>query len=170
MKGGHILTVFSPPFPISYCPPAHLMMLLCFCLSVAPALVTTEPAIAPLQLCLDLGIGNQAHGFRSGSVPANEDGHPLDSTDIPTTSCDVGSFIYDQENCIYPLEWEDLSSFHTWHQEEEHTHSIELIASSTVSGGAALASEVCLCLCMPTVQWPQQIPKKIPPLLPEDQY
>ena len=112
-KGGHILTVFPPhsSFPIA-------------CLSIndvtvflpvsSPAPVTMEPAIAPLQLCLDLSIGNKAHGFRSRSVPANEDGHPPDSTDIPATSHDIGSFIYDQENCIYPLEWEDLSSFHTW--------------------------------------------------------
>ena len=95
-------------------PASSLMMLPHFHLLVVPAPVAMEPAIAPLQLCLDLGIGNQACGFRSGSIPANEDSYPLDSTDILATSCDVDSFIYNQENCIYPLEWEDLSSFHTW--------------------------------------------------------
>ena len=55
----------SPLFPIPHCPPAHLKMWLCFCLSVAPALVAMEAAITPLQLCLDLGIGNQACRFRS---------------------------------------------------------------------------------------------------------
>ena len=133
-RRGDVFLLCFPPIPHSPLPASPLMMLPCFCLSVAPAPVAMEPAITPLQLCLDLGIGNQARGFRSRSVPANEDGHPPDSTDIPATSCDVGSFIYDQENCIYPLEWEDLSSFHTWHREEEHAHSIELIASSTVSG------------------------------------
>jgi hypothetical protein len=33
------------------------------------------------------------------------------------------------------LQWEDLASFHTWRREEERAHAIELIASSTVSGG-----------------------------------
>ena len=138
------------------------MMLPRFCLSVAPAPVATEPAIVPLQLCLDLGIGNQACGFRSGSVPANEDGHPLDSTDIPVTSRDVGSFIYDQENCIYPLEWEDLSSFHIWHWEEEHAHSIELIASSTVSGGWLwLQKRIYVCACQLS-GGPNKYQKKFP--------
>ena len=138
------------------------MMLLCFRLSVAPAPVTMEPAIMPLQLCLDLGIGNQAHGFRSESVPANEDGHPLDSTDIPVTSCDVGSFIYNQENCIYPLEWKDLSSFHTWCREEEHAHSIELIASSTVSGvWLWLQKHIYICTCQVS-GGPNKYQKKFP--------
>jgi hypothetical protein len=33
------------------------------------------------------------------------------------------------------LHWEDLSTFYAWRREEELTHSIELIASSSVSGG-----------------------------------
>jgi len=33
------------------------------------------------------------------------------------------------------MQWEDLSAFHAWRREEELAHSIELIASSSVSGG-----------------------------------
>ncbi|KAI0261915.1 hypothetical protein BGY98DRAFT_929289 [Russula aff. rugulosa BPL654] len=90
---------------------------------------------APLQLCLDLGIGNQAHGSREESTSERENGCPPDSADVPATSQKVGSFINDQERGIYPLQWEDLASFHTWRREEERAHAIELIASSTVSGG-----------------------------------
>ena len=107
-----------------------------FRLSSAPVAVATDLSAdsaqtAPLELCLDLGIGYQAR-----EAPAEGgDSHPPDSASIPATSRKVGSFIYDQEHCIYPLQWEDMSSFHAWRREEELAHSIELIASSTVSGG-----------------------------------
>jgi hypothetical protein len=102
----------------------------------APVAGATELSAqtAPLELCLDLGIGNQARGSRE-ALAEHGDSHPPDSADIPATSCKVGSFIHDQEHGIYPLQWEDLSSFHAWRREEELSHSIELIASSTVSGG-----------------------------------
>jgi hypothetical protein len=107
-----------------------------FRLSIAPAPVATEPSAAapPLEMCLDLGIGCQARGPREACA---EDGdtHPPDSADTPATSRKAGSFSHDQERKIYTLQWEDLSSFHAWRREEELTHSIELIASSTVSGG-----------------------------------
>ena len=107
-----------------------------FCLSITPAPVATElptPTAPPLEMCLDLGIGCQVHGSEEASE--SRDTHPLDSTDTPTTSCRVGSFTHDQKNKIYLLQWEDLSSFHVWCQEEELAHSIELIVSSTVSEG-----------------------------------
>jgi hypothetical protein len=109
-----------------------------FRLSIAPAPVAVAAELstqtAPLQLCLDLGIGCQASGPRE--APAEHgDTHPPDSADTPATSRKVGSFIYDKERGIYPLQWEDLSSFHAWRREEELAHSVELIASSTVSGG-----------------------------------
>jgi hypothetical protein len=107
-------------------------ILLRFRLSSAPVATATDLSaqMAPLELCLDLGIGCQAR-----DAPEGGDSHPLDSANIPATSRKVGSFIHDQEHGIYPLQWEDMSSFHAWRREEELTHSIELIASSTVSGG-----------------------------------
>ena len=114
-----------------------------FRMSIAPApvAIATELAAqtAPLQLCLDLGIGRQAHGSREAPAELGDtelgDTHPPDSADIPAASHKVGSFINDKERGIYPMQWDDLSSFHTWRREEELAHSIELIASSTVSGG-----------------------------------
>jgi hypothetical protein len=113
-------------------------MLPCFCLSITPAPVAVAAELsiqtAPLQLCLDLGIGCQASGSRE--APAEHgDTHPPDSADTPATSRKVSSFIYDKERGIYPLQWEDLSSFHAWRREEELAHSVELIAFSTVSEG-----------------------------------
>jgi hypothetical protein len=88
-----------------------------FRLSIAPAPVAVAAELstqtAPLQLCLNLGIGSQASGPRE--APAEHgDTHPLDSANTPATSRKVGSFIYDKKRGIYPLQWEDLSSFHTW--------------------------------------------------------
>jgi len=108
-----------------------------------PAPVATEELPArtesPIQLCLDLGIRNQGHASREDSAPAN----PPDSA---ATSRAVSSFLSDQESGIYPLEWEDLSAFHTWRREEELAHSIELIASSSVSGGRSyLQKRVYVC-------------------------
>ena len=67
---------------------------------------------------------------------------------MPATFCRVGSFTHDWENKIYSLQWEDLSSFHAWCQEEELAHSIELIASLTVSGGHLwLQKHIYVCAC-----------------------
>ena len=128
-EGGRVLTVFPhSPMPS---PPAS-GMLPRFHLSIAPAPVATELPVRnapPLEMCLDLGIGCQARGSQEG------DTDPPDSADTPATSRRVGSFTHDQESRIYTLQWKDLSAFHVWRREEELTHSIELIASSTVSGG-----------------------------------
>jgi hypothetical protein len=128
---------FHPP-PMPSLPTKNTGMLPHFHLSIAPASVAVAAELstqtAPLQLCLDLDIGCQASG--SCEAPAEHgDTHPPDSADTPATSCKVGSFIYDKERGIYPLQWEDLSSFHAWRREKELAHSVELIASSTVSGG-----------------------------------
>jgi hypothetical protein len=123
---------FSLCFPHSPMPSPASGMLPRFRLSIAPAPVATELPVRtapPLEMCLDLGIGCQARGSQEG------DTHPPDSADTPATSRRVGSFTHDQESRIYTLQWEDLSAFHAWRREEELTHSIELIASSTVSGG-----------------------------------
>jgi hypothetical protein len=106
-----------------------------FRLSITPAPVATEPSARtapPLQQCLDLGIGRQACGPHDQSAPEREDGHP---SDTPATSRKVGSFTHDRESGIYSLQWESMSQFHEWCQEEARAHSIEFIASSTVSGG-----------------------------------
>ena len=120
-----------------------------FHLSIAPAPVAAElpaPTAPPLKMCLNLGIGCQAHGSEEASE--SEDTHPLDSADMPTTSHRVGSFTHNWENKIYSLQWENLSFFHMWHREEELAHSIELIASSTVSGGRLwLQKCVYVCTC-----------------------
>ena len=128
-EGERVLTVF-PPNP----PTVLRTMLPRFRLSIAPV----DPDLsawtaAPLELCLDLGVGYQAHGSREESTMTPE--RPPDSADSPATSRKVGSFIHDQESGIYPIQWEDLSAFHIWRREEELAHSIELIASSSVSGG-----------------------------------
>ena len=127
----------------SHCVSPHFLMsplvskiLLCFCLSIAPAPVAAElptPTTLPLEMCLDLGVGCQVRGSEEASESG--DTHPPDSADMPTTSCSVESFTHNQKNKIYSLQWEDLSSFHVWCQEEELAHSIELIASLTVSRG-----------------------------------
>jgi hypothetical protein len=127
---------FPPPMPSL--PTKNTGMLLRFCLSITPAPVAVAAELsiqtAPLQLCLDLGIGCQASGSRE--APAEHgDTHPPDSADTPATSRKVSSFIYDKKRGIYPLQWEDLSSFHAWRREEELAHSVELIAFSTVSEG-----------------------------------
>jgi hypothetical protein len=81
--------------------------------------VTVFPSVnrpCPCRRCsgTDLGIGCQVSGLRE--APAEHgDTHPPDSADTPATSRKVGSFIYDKERGIYPLQWEDLSSFHAWH-------------------------------------------------------
>jgi hypothetical protein len=129
--GPYCLSSPSSPSPMS--PPAS-GMLPRFRLSITPAPVATDPS-APLQQCLDLGLGRQACASRDQSTPEREDGQPPDSADTPATSREVGSFTHDRESGIYSLQWESMSEFHVWRQAEERAHSIELIASSTVSGG-----------------------------------
>src|SRR6266849_2776444 len=134
--------------PIPHPIPSLPTMLPRFCLSIAPA-DTDRSTAAPLELCLDLGIGYQGHGSREESTTTPEcRDHPPDSADTPATSRKVGSLLHDQESEIYPMQWEDLSAFHAWRQEEELAHSIELIASSSVSGGRLwLQKRVYVCAC-----------------------
>ena len=79
-------------------------ILLHFRLLSAPVAIATDLSadsaqVAPLELCLDLGIGYQVQ-----EAPAEgRDSHPPDSASIPATSRKVDSFIYNQEHCIYPL-------------------------------------------------------------------
>jgi hypothetical protein len=149
--GGMCPHCVSPPPPMPTLPTKNTRMLPHFRLSIAPAPVTVAAELstqtAPLQLCLNLGIGCQASG--PWEAPAKHgDTHPPDSADTPATSHKVGSFIYDKERGIYPLQWEDLSSFHAWHREEELAHLVELIASSTVSGGRLwLQKRIFVCVC-----------------------
>ena len=144
-QGGTHFHCVSPHFPMS--PPAS-GILLHFHLSIAPAPIAAElPTLTtpPLEMCLDLGIGCQA--CRSEEASENRDTHLSDSADMHATSCRVRSFTHDWENKIYLLQWEDLSSFHMWHWEEELAHSIELITSSTVSGGH-LWLQKCVYVCV----------------------
>jgi hypothetical protein len=133
----HVLTVFPPPQSPPYHPCQRKTMLPRFRLSIAPvAADLSARTAAPLELCLNLGVGYQAHGSPEESTMTPEGGdRPPDSADSPSTSRKVGSLIHDQDSGIYPMQWEDLSAFHTWRREEELAHSIELIASSSVSGG-----------------------------------
>ena len=96
----------------SHCVSPHFLMsppvseiLLCFCLSIAPAPVAAElpaPTALPLEMCLDLGVGCQVHGLEEASESG--DTHPPDSADMPATSCSVESFTHNQENKIYLLQ------------------------------------------------------------------
>jgi hypothetical protein len=132
---GNASSMSFPPPPMPSLPVNGILPR--FRLSIAPAAPATDVSArtAPLQLCLDLGVGHQAHGSREESTSGREDTHPPDSADTPAASRKVGSLNHDQESGIYPLHWEDLASFHAWRREEELIHSIELIASSSVSGG-----------------------------------
>ena len=122
-------------------------MLLHFCLSITPVnLDLSAQTAAPFELWLDLGIRYQAHGLQEESTITSE--HPIDSTNSPSTSQKVGSFIYKQESRIYPMQWKDLSAFHSWCQEEELAHSIKLIAFSLVFRGHLwLQNHIYICMC-----------------------
>jgi hypothetical protein len=47
-----------------------------------------------------------------------------------------GSFLYDKEQGDYTHEWSSQAKFDKWHQDEELAYSIELIASTIVSGNS----------------------------------
>ena len=86
-RGGNASSLVFPslmPFPL----PTELPH---FCLSIVPA---------PLQLCLDLGIGNQAHRSQEESTFARivVPGQCRHSRDFPESR----QLIHDQERGIYP--------------------------------------------------------------------
>ena len=116
----HAMTTTLPRFRLSIAPPDASMM--------------AGPSAPPAELCLDLGLIAPAALERSPHAerPSND---PPETAETPATSTRRGSFNYDQEHSNYPLEWSDLATFNTWHQEEECRYSIEFIASRVRSGG-----------------------------------
>jgi hypothetical protein len=56
--------------------------------------------------------------------------------DDPAISRQLGSFLYDKEQGDYMHEWSSRAEFDKWHQDEELAFSIELIASTVVSGNS----------------------------------
>ena len=100
MRGERVLTVFPSPMSSP-------------CQRTAPFPPSIAPA--PLQLCLDLGIGNQAqaHGSREESN-IRENSRPRTAQTFPRPPGKSAA-----------LFMEDLTSFHTWRREEEE-HAILL--------------------------------------------
>ena len=89
-------------------------MLLCLCLSITPA-DTDWSTATPLKLCLDLGVEYQAHRSQEELIIIfKHKDRPPGSTDAPATFQKVDSFLHDQESGIYPMQWKDLFTFHTW--------------------------------------------------------
>jgi hypothetical protein len=93
--------------------------------------VGTGPSAPPLELCLDLCVPTldkfEGTGGSCGYTP--------DNAESPATSRSKGSFDWDREKGGFNFEWANLAEFETWHQEEEHIYSIELIASASQSRG-----------------------------------
>src|SRR6266850_3728252 len=82
-----------------------------------------------------------------------------------------GSFHYDQENGILPLEWPNLAAFDVWRRNKELAHSIELIKSTIACGGQVWTLR-CIFVCSREdggggtkyvkkhLEWKRKIPSK----------
>jgi hypothetical protein len=86
-----------------------------------------RPSAPPLKLCLDFHTctPDEFEGARSSH------GNTLDNIKSLATSGSKGSFKWDREKGRFDMEWANLAKFETWHREEEHVYSIELIVSAS---------------------------------------
>ena len=101
------------------------------------------------MLCLDsrvahVGMGNTVElepepvdmegGGESSHGSSSDTSDNADSPD-PEMSRSKGSFNWDREKGGFNIEWANLAEFDMWRREEEHIYSIELIGSTSRTGG-----------------------------------
>jgi hypothetical protein len=102
----------------------------------APAQATgpNATAVNPLNEVSSVGPGETERA----------DGTPPDSTETavnPATSKRKGSFIYDKEKGLFPMEWPSIEEFYAWLEEEQIDSSIEFSKSTSDTKGGPLWTE-----------------------------
>ena len=75
----------------------------------------------------------------------------IDSAIDPTTSLQMGSITYDQNENCYNLKWESRDDFDRWLTNEQDAHGIEIHISKVQCGKQLyLSSETFCCICNKT--------------------
>jgi hypothetical protein len=104
-------------------------------------LLVTGPSAPPLMLCLDSRVAHvepepvdMEGGGESSRGSSSDTSDNADSPD-PETSRSKGSFNWDREKGGFNIEWANLAEFDMWRREEERIYSIELVGSTSRTGG-----------------------------------
>jgi hypothetical protein len=103
-------------------------------IALLDASMMTGLSVPPAKLCPDLGLVTPATPEQSPHTEHQRD-VPLGTARASATLTKCRSYNYDWAHSGYLLEWSNLTTFSTWHCEEELRYSIELIASTVKQGG-----------------------------------